>query len=329
MESNVEINLPTLGTSMPSISIVAEPPVAPVKMNKCVPESVETQTSQLPLKQVESKATGTDELELSQEKFTTAIAPCTESPRNAANKSLLIADISPTSSVASAKYRLEWDSMADIGYNKIIDFKSKSNRNLTTFERNALTKLFAEHGVNFDESLVIMASSEKRSPLVRRSFTQSAIEMHDAKKIGNKKSKMQSHRMHSWQKAIEKYRDKYGKRNSADLELTQVANSEIDSTQFMSLSTPDHHSTPVADNMPQSVINDIKLNVPHKNDKAEEKTKMEKSCQTISKDMETIGVQVEKPVDVASAAIQTEYCMYILIYIPGILHSFLKENIIH
>lgn len=307
LESNIEINLPTLATSLPSIPIVVEPPVETT--STVIPkalESVETQTLLTPLKQFLSKATETDAQVVSQEKCTTALAPFVDSPQSVAKIPTLNAETSPASSVASAKMRLEWDSLADVGYNKIIDFKSQSNRNLTTFERSALTKFFAEHGVRFDESLVIMASTEKPSPLQKRSFTQSAIEMHGAKRLSSDaKNETPTSSKYSWQKAIEKFRDKYGKPKAND---SNMAVSGIDSTNFLSLSMPPHHSTPIAANLPRK--DTAELREPVNEMSIESTNKNEKSCQTISKDMETVGVQVEKLVDVASAAIQTEYCTY-------------------
>lgn len=309
LESNIEINLPALPTTMPSIPsipIVIQPPVVHENTTKKSLESAETQTVQTPIKQVHSKATETDDHDLSHGKLATALTVPVgaESPRHTGNMSALNAETSPASSVASAKYRLEWDSMADIGYNRIIDFKSQSNQNLTTFERSALTKFFADHGVRFDDSLVLMAASDrKESPLQKRSFTQSAIEMHEAKKLlGNAKNKTPGSSKHSWQQAIEKYRDKYGKRKSNDLDVTS---SGIDSTQFMSLSMPPHHSTPVAQHPMSKVECGVKQ---EPSEHTEKMTKIERSCQTVASSTETVGVQVEKSTDVASTAIQTEYC---------------------
>lgn len=216
-----------------------------------------------------------------------------------------ILETSPASSVASAK-RLEWDSMADIGYNRIIDFKSQSNSNLSTFEKNALTKFFAKRGLNFDDNLVIIAPCDKRSPLQKRKFTQSAVEMRETKKYTSEPNKLSpATSKHLWKRAIDKYREKYGKPKN----VSSGSTSGIDSMQFMSLSMAPHHSTPVAEEVNRRPTHQIISKKALMQDKCEntEPERVEKSCQTGGMQFETIGIQVdEQRINHTSRPVQTD-----------------------
>lgn len=218
-----------------------------------------------------------------------------------------IQETSPASSVASAKLRLEWDSMADIGYNRIIDFKSQSNSNLTTFEKSALTKFFAKRGLNFDDKFLILAPADNTSPLQKREFTQSAIEMREAQRISKDLPKLSpSTNKKLWEKALEKYRDKYKKSKSN-------ATNAIDTIHFMSMSTAPHHSTPLSiDTRNKSQFSDPSNNpMPKPIERDLDKPRvelMENWCQTSSSiNVEAIGIQVEQPqISQGSRSVQTE-----------------------
>lgn len=292
-ESSIEINLPS-SSSLPAELQVHEPtPSARILQL----ESAETQTDTFlpqaaPVAVHRKPPVAPRTLPA---KATTEPAPSV--PDN-------MPDTSPASSVASAtKVRLEWDSMADIGYNRIIDFKSQSNTNLSSFEKSALTKFFAKRGLNFDENLVILAPAESNSPLHKREFTQSAIEMRDAQRMRKEAHNLSpASNKRLWEKALQKYRDKYGKCEST---------SAVDTTQFMSISMAPHHSTPLTF---QASNNDSSLNDESSFkptiDSIPESPKVKRKenwCQTSSIDMEAIGVQVEQPkVNQASKSVQIQ-----------------------
>lgn len=64
---------------------------------------------------------------------------------------------SPTSSIASYhKQKLEWDSMADVGYSKAVGIES----GLSSLERNALKKFLANHGLNTDSNIILLSSKK-------------------------------------------------------------------------------------------------------------------------------------------------------------------------
>lgn len=313
MESSIEINLP----SSSSVPILSTPIMESIpKVNRILQlESCETQTEEFLCEETPETAKVAQvpqpvSVPTTSKIKESSIIAIEEKSKNELTKPTEgnITDVSPTSSVASAKVRLEWDSMADIGYNRIIDFKSQSNSNLNTFEKSALTKFFAKRGLNFDDSLVILAPADNKSPLQKRDFTQSAIEMREARRIRKEIPKISpaTNKM-LWERALAKYREKYGQSKSD-------ATSGIDSTQFMSLSTAPHHSTPLTinanesskasdDHLEQSkkVRNDGELS------KANKVKTIEKWCQTSSIDVEAIGVQVEPPhVSLASKSVQIE-----------------------
>lgn len=65
---------------------------------------------------------------------------------------------SPTSSIASQhRQKLEWDSGADVGYSKKID---SNEAGLSSLERNALTKLFANYGLSLDSNIILLSSKK-------------------------------------------------------------------------------------------------------------------------------------------------------------------------
>lgn len=288
LESSIEINLPS-STSLPTLPTTQIIDSIP-KMTR-IPqlESCETQTDPFLSKPMQQSTSVQ----------VTPPAVAKDVIKSGHEEMKQIPDInqetSPASSVASAKVRLEWDSMADIGYNRIIDFKSQSNSNLTTFEKSALTKFFAKRGLNFDDNFLILAPVDKKSPLQKREFTQSAIEMRDAQRIRKELPKISpSASKQKWEKALVKYREKYTKPKSQ-------ATSGIDITHFMSMSTAPHHSTP----LPINISDDSRLCDDMSNQLIEKpiehipvKPKIElfeKWCQTSSIDVEAIGIQVEQP----------------------------------
>lgn len=284
LESSIEIALPTSTVSMPTIPTIQTIDCISKPTQTLQWESSETQTEPFqgfqpgPSTSVEQTPPTVSAVERKSDRM----KPTAENAQ----------DISPASSVASAKVRLEWDSMADVGYNRIIDFKSQSNSNLTTFERSALTKFFAKRGLNFDENLVILAPADKKSPLQKREFTQSAIEMRDAQKIRRELPSLSpSTNKHLWEKALMKYREKYGGHSRED------GSSCIDATQF----NAPHHSTPLPNELSQSSQYGEK-HVDHSNDRPIKSIpdkpttqRLEKWSQTSSIDVEAIGIQVEQP----------------------------------
>lgn len=344
MESSIEINLPAT-SSMPALPVStqtididsSENPNYRIAVAPQL-ESSQTQTEALATEPGPSNVkTLIVEQTVEQIKSTapaTATAIATAVATTTTPTSEMVQETSPASSVASAaKSRLEWDSMADIGYNRFIDFKSQSNSNLTTFERSALTKFFAKRGLNFDENLVIIAPptssntiADTKSPLQKRKFTQSAIEMREAQKIRadltastTKLSPTTDKQL--WERALLKYREKYGqipsklhKHRSIQANTTGGAEGvgggagSTDTTQF---TAPPHHSTPFPSDMSKASQystdelsgrpNETPFRIDDSIEQQAIKTaappppqRFEKWCQTSLIGVEAIGIQVDE-----------------------------------
>lgn len=298
MESNIEISMPPPPPSHSLPELTRKVDIVTADLLKSMPkqlqyQSCETQTiNPLPEKVAQSS---TREEPIVQE----VVAQIEEAIVRTKPADEYAVETSPASSIASAKMRLEWDSMADVGYNKIIDFKSKSNSNLSTFEKDALTKFFARRGLNFDDNLVIIASPDERTKLQKRKMTKSAIEMRQKSdnenwrsfsksdknnKRNEKQAVSRSSRGH-WKTALMKYQEKYGPIVAAD-ELLQPP------SDSMQLSLPQGHSTPFAiEASDKSVIQDDPV----------ECERVEKSCQT------TLPLpKMERKQSVASVGIQID-----------------------
>lgn len=319
LESSIEVSLPP-SHSLPTLVQPQQSPTQTTPQKHIFFETSHTQTDEITPQSkkhsiFESSCTQTDAVtpadsdkNLSRKENQPESLSIEKSKKDSLKKfDESIPDTSPASSVASAKIRLEWDSMADIGYNKIIDFKSQSNSNLSTFEKNALTKFFAKRGLNFDDNLVIIAPCDKRSPLQKRKFTQSAVEMRETKQMAaNGKNLSPTMNKQLWEKAIDKYRLKYGKPKKID---SDASTSGFDSMQFMSLSMAPHHSTPVTSKTNIEQNSRAQTDKPKTQDKCEntEPERLEKSCQTAGVYFETIGVQVDEPkVVCATKPVQTD-----------------------
>lgn len=347
MESSIEINLPTT-SSMPILpvstqTIDIDSSGKPYRIAAPQLESIETQTDAMATEPGPSHVkTLSVEQKVNEMKPTAAVAVATTTTPTPE----IVQETSPASSVASAvKSRLEWDSMADIGYNRFIDFKSQSNSNLTTFERSALTKFFAKRGLNFEDNLVILAPPtssttmvETKSPLQRRKFTQSAIEMREAQKIradltSSTKKLSPTTDKQLWERALLKYREKYGQNSSKVLKHRNISATDgggggggsTDTTQF---TAPPHHSTPLpsdlskasqystdelsgrSKNAPIEIYESATMQQPQtKTPPLSPPQRIEKWCQTSLIGVQAVGIQVEPQqpeIQQASKSIQIE-----------------------
>uniref|UniRef100_A0A1Q3FWG7 Putative wrky transcription factor protein 1 isoform x1 n=1 Tax=Culex tarsalis TaxID=7177 RepID=A0A1Q3FWG7_CULTA len=120
-------------------------------------------------------------------------------------------DISPSSSVASAKQKLEWDSLGDIGYDSNEKFYFCDASDLNETEKRCLQKYFAKKGLNFDEKIVVV----KNVPTKK-------VESEEPKETPK------SDAPRRWQNVYQKYKEKYP--NPSEISL--------------SLMRPDAQSTP-------------------------------------------------------------------------------------
>lgn len=172
-------------------------------------------------------------------------------------------DVRPTSAASSSasisnKQRLEWDSMADVGYDKSTEASSKSlDYSLTTFERATLKKFFAERGLSFDENIIVVGTkkmtniqklntqeqevkdrencdflkTKQTKDKWENAFRKILEEKHTAESVKKSKSEPSIAGRQLWESALKKFRYKYGGRiNESDLCIT---NPEIHSTPIM------------------------------------------------------------------------------------------------
>lgn len=303
MESNIEINMPPPPPSHSLPELINKVDIVKADLLKPMPKRLQFQTSETqtasPMPD-EVLTHSTPRLTRTQPIVQQIVAQVEDSivkGKSADEKSAI--ESSPASSIASAKMRLEWDSMADVGYNRIIDFKSKSNSNLSTAEKDALTKFFARRGLNFDDNLVIIASPDERSKLQKRKITKSAIEMRQKSDNESWHSFSKSERSNKrdgkeqvsrssrdqWKMALMKYQQKYGP--------TVAANkTQPPSTDSLQLSLPQGHSTPLAiEASSQSVVQGDPV----------DNERVEKSCQTSlslpkaerKQSVASVGIQID------------------------------------
>lgn len=298
MESNIEITFP-----QPVQQQLYAHSYAP-----CVAEAIQPAQQKLAL---ENSETQTSESAATDQGIQSANFPKT--PMRPLEKQIKFECVPPqerptsaASSIASVsnKPRLEWDSMADIGYDRSSEpSHSRSLDSMTSFERSTLRKFFAERGLSFDENIVVIGKKKSSGKLDKSTFksadTQTPI---PASEISRKQSKdkwesafrkildekhqqmVQSNNSappgnskRLWESALKKFRAKYGNRiNESDLCITK----------------PEIHSTPNIEmsQNPKDVSKGaipkvIESQLPHKveTDQAPAIRKidfLEKSCQT-------------------------------------------------
>lgn len=294
MESSIEISLPP-SCSMPILPFSAyNLHSSEQSVRKLDLETNQTQTDAI----AEMKSVATECYDLP----IVPVKPPKLSPPEeiAESEAENVQPTSPASSVASAKVRLEWDSMADVGYNKIIELNSQNDNNLNSYEKSVLTKFFAKRGLNFDDNLVVIASPDKRNSNLNKKQTTAA----SASKVPDSKRKNASRELKDtaecavketgktnqlsprtskqlWEKALIKYRQKYGKSETLSSMIT------TDSIEQSSLSTPQCHSTPLT--IPDISFSKGAIPKTSKPSKPNE----EKSCQTNVVVSEAKSVQVQ------------------------------------
>lgn len=303
MESNIEITFP---------QPVQQPFYAPASYAPCVAEAIPPAQQKLAL---ENSETQTNESAATDQGNESANYPKT--PMRPLEKQLKFDCVPPqerptsaASSIASVsnKQRLEWDSMADIGYDRSSEpSHSRSLDSMTSFERSTLRKFFAERGLSFDENIVVIGK-KKSSAKLDKSTSKSADTQTPipASELSRKQSKdkwesafrkildekhkqmVQSNDFvptgnskRLWESALKKFRAKYGNRiNESDLCITKP---EIHSTPNIETS---QKTTDVSKGAIPKVFDS---QLPHKADKSIETNQadlikkidfLEKSCQT-------------------------------------------------
>ncbi|XP_053698596.1 centrosome-associated protein Alms1a-like [Sabethes cyaneus] len=112
-------------------------------------------------------------------------------------------DISPVSSIASNKQKLEWDSLGDIGYDSKEKFYFCGASELNETMKRCLQQYLVKRGLNFDEKVVVVQNIQKGAK-----NTESC-------------EKQKSDARQKWQAVYEKYKDKYHHPSEVSLNLTK------------------------------------------------------------------------------------------------------------
>uniref|UniRef100_A0A182K3I8 ALMS_motif domain-containing protein n=1 Tax=Anopheles christyi TaxID=43041 RepID=A0A182K3I8_9DIPT len=77
-------------------------------------------------------------------------------------------DLSPVSSIASNKQRLEWDSLGDIGYDSSERLQFCGAADLNETEKRCLQRYFARKGLTFDRSVIVVRQREEKEKKAAR-----------------------------------------------------------------------------------------------------------------------------------------------------------------
>ncbi|XP_058467596.1 uncharacterized protein LOC131440362 [Malaya genurostris] len=112
-------------------------------------------------------------------------------------------DISPVSSIASNKQKLEWDSLGDIGYDSNEKFYFCGAADLNETEKRCLQKYFAKKGLNLDEKVVVVKNVQKQ----------------ESKQKDASKEKLKADAKLKWQAVYQKYKDKYSNQSEISMNL--------------------------------------------------------------------------------------------------------------
>uniref|UniRef100_A0A182T5N0 Uncharacterized protein n=1 Tax=Anopheles maculatus TaxID=74869 RepID=A0A182T5N0_9DIPT len=84
-------------------------------------------------------------------------------------------DLSPGSSIASNKQRLEWDSLGDIGYDSSERLQFCGAADLNETEKRCLQRYFARKGLTFDRSVILVRQRDEKEKKPARTGEDTSI----------------------------------------------------------------------------------------------------------------------------------------------------------
>ncbi|XP_050068288.1 centrosome-associated protein Alms1a-like [Anopheles maculipalpis] len=84
-------------------------------------------------------------------------------------------DLSPGSSIASNKQRLEWDSLGDIGYDSSERLQFCGAADLNETEKRCLQRYFARKGLTFDRSVIVVRQRDEKEKKPARTGEDTSI----------------------------------------------------------------------------------------------------------------------------------------------------------
>lgn len=211
----------------------------------------------------------------------------------------LASNASSPASVSNKQNKLEWDSMADVGYtHKSSAGKLSAETSLSTSERKNLKKFFADRGLDIDDKLIVLAAQGSGGSSGQVTVADKATEPQNDFLAPAAISPLQNPPTSSkWKTALKKFRDKY---KTAEIE-----------TPGLCITDPQVHSTPInepaTDNRPakKALFKEasVQFEALPKQSAIDEKIAetmqglihlLEKSCQTSAVEMASKEVQVSK-----------------------------------
>uniref|UniRef100_A0A182XHK4 ALMS_motif domain-containing protein n=1 Tax=Anopheles quadriannulatus TaxID=34691 RepID=A0A182XHK4_ANOQN len=157
LESVIEINLPPPPTITLGVPTTATT-IAPITYTQPGPPTASTAKEHSPRLVVHETSTQTVATE------DDPIRPVvkTHAPGTVEEPLDSTKDLSPVSSIASNKQRLEWDSLGDIGYDSSERLQFCGAADLNETEKRCLQRYFARKGLTFDRSVIVVRQREER-----------------------------------------------------------------------------------------------------------------------------------------------------------------------
>ncbi|XP_052889661.1 centrosome-associated protein Alms1a-like [Anopheles moucheti] len=171
LESVIEINLPppptiTLGvptsSTAPAITYIQPEPIAQV-------QPVIKQVSPRIVVHENSTQTVASEDDPIRPVVKTHIPGNVEEPLDSTK------DLSPVSSIASNKQKLEWDSLGDIGYDSSERLQFCGAADLNETEKRCLQRYFARKGLTFDRSVIVVRQRDEKEKKPARTGEDTSI----------------------------------------------------------------------------------------------------------------------------------------------------------
>uniref|UniRef100_A0A182MNH9 Uncharacterized protein n=1 Tax=Anopheles culicifacies TaxID=139723 RepID=A0A182MNH9_9DIPT len=172
LESVIEINLPPPSTITLGVPTTAAP-VAAITYTQ--PEPLPQ--SQSVMKQISPRIVVHENSTQTVASEDDPIRPVVKShiPGNAEEPLDSTKDLSPVSSIASNKQRLEWDSLGDIGYDSSERLQFCGAADLNETEKRCLQRYFARKGLTFDRSVIVVRQREEKEKKPARSGEDTSI----------------------------------------------------------------------------------------------------------------------------------------------------------
>uniref|UniRef100_A0A182P807 ALMS_motif domain-containing protein n=1 Tax=Anopheles epiroticus TaxID=199890 RepID=A0A182P807_9DIPT len=171
LESVIEINLPPPPTF--SLGVPTAPTIAPITYAQPPAALPQASESSMGGKEVSSRVVVHENSTQTVASEDDPIRPVvkTHVPSTAEEPLDSTKDLSPVSSIASNKQRLEWDSLGDIGYDSSERLQFCGAADLNETEKRCLQRYFARKGLTFDRSVIVVRQREEKEKKASKEAT--------------------------------------------------------------------------------------------------------------------------------------------------------------